>query len=105
MAVDKLMRKGRIRSNPLRESVAAVSVGIVGGELNVDLCYAEDSVADVDMNIVMTSSGKFLEVQGTAERKAYSREQLNEMVEAAATVLGPVFESQLIAAEGREVEA
>lgn len=104
MAVDKLLRKGRLRTNPIRESVAAVSVGVVGGVTMVDLCYSEDSVADVDMNVVMTSGGKFLEVQGTAERHAFTREQIDGILDAASTALAPVFDLQIAAAEGREVE-
>ncbi len=81
-----------------------MSVGIVGGVTMVDLCYNEDSVADVDMNVVMTSSGRFLEVQGTAERQAFTREQLDGILDAASNAIRPVFDLQMAASEGREVE-
>ena len=65
------------------EMVAAVSVGIVGGVAMLDLCYEEDSAAEVDMNVIMTESGKLIEVQGTAEEKPFSRSQLNELLDLA----------------------
>jgi ribonuclease PH len=64
-----------------------VSVGIVGGELRVDLAYAEDVVADVDMNVVMTESGRVIEVQGTAERASFTRAQLDDMLDLATTAI------------------
>ncbi len=79
-ALNKLKKDGIIRDIPLRDFVAATSVGIVDGEMMLDLCYAEDSKADVDMNIVMTSAGEFIEIQGTAERKTFSRGQMDEML-------------------------
>lgn len=78
-AVNWLMAKGSIAKNPLREAVAAVSVGIVGGEVLLDLDYSEDSTAEVDMNFVVTSSGRFVEVQGTAEAEPFTVEQMDEM--------------------------
>lgn len=66
-----------------KEMVAAVSVGIVGGVAMLDLCYEEDSAAEVDMNVVITESGKLIEVQGTAEDKPFSRVQLNELLDLA----------------------
>ena len=71
-----LKKQGLIESVPLRPFVAAVSVGIVGGEPILDLCYEEDARADVDMNIVMNADGKFIEIQGTAEREPFDRDQL-----------------------------
>jgi ribonuclease PH len=76
LAVHRLKDRGKLTASPLRDSVAAVSVGIVGGAPLVDLCYAEDSTADVDMNLVMTGGGRFIEVQGTAEADPFSAEQL-----------------------------
>lgn len=76
LAVHRLKGRGALSASPLRDSVAAVSVGIVGGAPLVDLCYAEDSTADVDMNLVMTGGGRFIEVQGTAEADPFSAEQL-----------------------------
>jgi len=78
-AVNWLMSKGSISINPLREAVAAVSVGIVAGEVLLDLDYSEDSTAEVDMNFVVTSSGCFVEVQGTAESEPFTMAQMDEM--------------------------
>ncbi len=69
----------------LRESVAAVSVGIIEGEARLDLPYLEDSAAEVDMNIVMTESGRLVEVQGTAEKEPFTREQLERLLDLAAS--------------------
>ena len=82
-ACGRLAGSGAIPGNPVREPVAAVSVGVVGGRILVDLDYAEDSAAEVDMNVVMTGSGKMIEVQGTAEGEPFSREQLDRMLDAA----------------------
>lgn len=78
----------------LKASVAAVSVGIVGDEVLLDLCYAEDSRAEVDMNVVMTSAGEFIEVQGTAEGRPFSRTLLNRQLDLAETGLRRLFELQ-----------
>jgi ribonuclease PH len=67
----------------VRDSVAAVSVGIVKGSIVLDLPYAEDSIADVDMNVVVTGAGRFVEVQGTAENAAFSREELARLTDLA----------------------
>lgn len=79
-ACSRLLAAGAIGSHPLVEHCAAVSVGIVGAVPLLDLDYSEDSTADVDMNVVMTSSGRFVEVQGTAEKMAYTRTELDEML-------------------------
>ena len=76
MALAKLTRDGKIPRWPLRETVAAVSVGICAGQAVLDLAYEEDSEADVDCNVVATASGHFVEIQGTAERRPFSEEQL-----------------------------
>ena len=78
----------------MRENVAAVSVGIVNGEPVLDLCYDEDSNAEVDMNVIMTESGRFVEVQGTAEKEPFSRKQLDQLLELAENGLGKIFEIQ-----------
>ena len=78
-AVNWLMEKGALSASPLREAVAAVSVGIVAGEVLLDLDYSEDSTAEVDMNFVVTSSGRFVEVQGTAEAEPFTLEQMDSM--------------------------
>lgn len=80
MAVEKLMADGKLLENPIREAVAAVSVGVVDKISVLDLCYVEDVAAAVDMNLVMTSSGRFVEVQGTAEDKPFSGDSLEEML-------------------------
>lgn len=78
-AVSGLLQKGLIVANPLKEAVAAVSVGIVKGEVLLDLDYGEDSTAEVDMNFVMTASGRFVEIQGTAEDEPFTLEQMEAM--------------------------
>lgn len=80
MALAKLTRDGKIPRWPLRETVAAVSVGICAGQAVLDLAYEEDSEADVDCNVVATASGMFVEIQGTAERRPFSEEQLTELL-------------------------
>ncbi|MHB8506237.1 MAG: ribonuclease PH, partial [Acidimicrobiales bacterium] len=79
-ACSRLVATGRMRTHPLQEAAAAVSVGMVDGEARVDLAYDEDSRADVDMNVVMTASGRFVEVQGTAEGAAFSRGELDALL-------------------------
>jgi len=83
----------------LGEQVGAVSVGISGGRILLDLNYAEDSSADVDFNVVMTGDGRFVEVQGTAEHEAFGREQMDQMVELAAGGIRQLFELQRAAIE------
>ncbi len=79
-AVAWLRRRGRCPGEPLVASVAAVSVGIVGGEPLLDLCYEEDAAADTDMNVICTGDGRFVEIQGTAEREPFDREMLDELL-------------------------
>jgi ribonuclease PH len=76
----RVMQRGELSRHPLIDACAAVSVGIVGGSPVLDLDYAEDSTAEVDMNLAMTGSGRFIEVQGTAEGMAFSRGELDELV-------------------------
>jgi len=73
-------RKGIIPNNPVKDYLAAVSVGVVNGETALDLCYLEDSTAEVDMNVVMTGSGQFVEIQGTAESVPFSTKTLDDMI-------------------------
>lgn len=75
-AINQLLKFGTLKKTPLLDSVAATSVGIIGGVPMLDLCYEEDSKAEVDMNVVMTGSGKFVEVQATAEKSAFDDAQL-----------------------------
>ena len=79
-AFSRMQRAGTLRENPLTDSVAAISVGIVDGVPMLDLPYVEDSVAEVDMNVVMTGAGRFVEVQGTAEGVAFSRGELDSLL-------------------------
>lgn len=83
-ALDRLLREDKLTTNPLREPVAAISVGMVDGRCVLDLNYEEDAACAVDMNVVMTGSGRFVEVQGSAEEQTYSREDLDAMLELAA---------------------
>lgn len=80
LALEKLVEAGTLTSVPLRDFIAAVSVGIVDGEIMLDLCYEEDSRADVDMNFVMTAGRKLVEVQATAERQVFDEHQLEKML-------------------------
>ncbi len=79
-AMEYALKNKIISRNPLKDHLAAVSVGIVDNEPRLDLCYAEDAAAEVDMNVVMTGSGKIVEIQGTAEAAAFSRGMLDEML-------------------------
>lgn len=80
IAIRRLVDAGVLKKNPIRENVAATSVGIVNGKPLLDLCYEEDSAAAVDMNIVLTSSGKFVELQATAEQIPFDDPQLGELI-------------------------
>ncbi len=93
-AIEKLQKKGLLKSSPIKEPVAAVSVGIVKGKPVLDLCYEEDSSADVDFNVVMTGSGRFVEVQGTAEKEPFSHQQLATLLALAEKGIGEVFKAQ-----------
>ncbi len=94
LALRKLFAQGLLTDWPLREHVAAVSVGIVNGEALLDLCYKEDSGADVDMNVAMTTGGKFVEVQGTAEEAPFSEAQMAALLALAKGGLARLFELQ-----------
>jgi ribonuclease PH len=94
LALQKLVAGGALQSIPLTESVAAVSVGMVGGTPMLDLDYSEDSTAEVDMNVVMTGEGKFIEVQGTAEGAAFSRGELDSMLGLAELGIDEIFALQ-----------
>lgn len=82
-ALSKIKKSGLIEEIPIRDYVAAISVGIVDGQAMLDLNYEEDSKAEVDMNIVMTGKGEFIEVQGTAEKKPFNHAQMNKLLELA----------------------
>lgn len=79
IAVQKLLEQGLLEENPIKEEIAAISVGIIDDEVRLDLCYEEDFRAQVDSNVVMTKSGKIIEFQTTAEGEPYNQEQLIEI--------------------------
>ena len=83
LAINKLLKYGSIKKNPILEPVAAISVGIVNGKALLDLNYEEDSKAEVDMNVVMTAAGKFVELQATGERASFDDSELASMVDLA----------------------
>jgi ribonuclease PH len=94
LACRRLMNQGTIKTSPILSEVAAVSVGIIEQTPILDLAYVEDSTADVDMNVVCTGLGKFIELQGTAEREPFSREQMDEMLALADIGVNKLFEIQ-----------
>jgi ribonuclease PH len=94
LACRKLVKNSVIKTSPILSEVAAVSVGVIEGEPILDLCYTEDSTADVDMNIVCTGAGKFIEIQGTAEREPFTREQMDIMLALAEKGINDIFAVQ-----------
>lgn len=82
-AFHKLVEKGALSQIPVKTQVAAVSVGIVGGEAMLDLCYVEDAAAEVDMNVVMTANGEIIEIQGTGEERPFTKEEFARLMELA----------------------
>jgi ribonuclease PH len=95
IALGKLQQAGTLKESPLKQMVAATSVGVVDGHVLLDLAYEEDSRAEVDMNVVMTSDGGLIETQATAEKGSYSRTQLNEMLDAAQGGIRELLAAQL----------
>lgn len=79
-AINSLLEKGILKDSPIKDSVAAISLGIKDGEVLIDLDYAEDSNCDTDMNVVMTGEGKFVEIQGTAEGEPFSKEEMDNII-------------------------
>ena len=94
IALRGLVSDGVIESDPMTDSVAAISVGIVSGTPLLDLCYEEDSAAETDMNVVMTGSGRFVELQATAEGAPFSREEVNDLLDLAETGIRYALERQ-----------
>jgi ribonuclease PH len=94
LAVRQLMKFGSLKRSPIRDSVAAVSVGLVRGVPLLDLNYEEDSQADVDMNVVMTGTGKFVEVQGTAEHDPFDDAQMAQLIALARSGIAELAELQ-----------
>lgn len=99
-AFAKLVQAGLLPGLPIRDCVAAVSVGVVGGTAVLDLDYQEDSSAEVDMNVVMTGAGEFVEIQGTAEQVPFGRERLRELL-----TLAEAGIARLVALQRRALEA
>lgn len=100
LALNKLKKKNVFTEIPVRDFIAAVSVGVVNGKTCLDLAYEEDSNAEVDMNVVMTSSGKFVEVQGTAEGDPFSRDRMDEMIKLAEKGIKSIITKQEAALKG-----
>ena len=98
-ACTRLVASGKLAAHPMTDSCAAISVGIVGALPSLDLDYSEDSTAEVDMNVVMTGSGKFIEVQGTAEGLAFSRGELDSLLQLAESGISEIraLQSELLA--------
>lgn len=94
IALQKLIKKNIIPSDTIKTSIAAISVGVVGNMPMLDLCYEEDSSAEVDVNVVMTSKGNFVEVQSTAEGEPFSRATFSELIDLAYKGIGELFEIQ-----------
>ncbi len=94
LALDALVKASTLKASPMKKLVAATSVGIVGGMALLDLCYEEDSQAEVDMNVVMTEDGGLIETQATAEKGSYSRADLNGLIDLAVGGLKEVFAAQ-----------
>ena len=94
LAVDRLMESGLLKEDPIKEAIAAISVGVYKGTPVLDLNYFEDSDAEVDMNVVMTSSGRIVEVQGTAEEEPFTKEQMNQMMDLAEKGIFELLEAQ-----------
>lgn len=100
LALQKLVKFGTLKSLPITHPVAATSVGVLNGQPILDLCYEEDSSADVDMNLVMTGSGRFVELQATAEKTPFDDPQLAQMIALARNGIAELFEIQKAALAG-----
>jgi len=96
-AVNELVEQGTLKTNPIRRSVAAISVGVVGGEVMLDLCYQEDVRAETDMNVVMAEGGGIIEIQGTAEGAPFTRNQTEGMLDFASKGIDQLLEVQATA--------
>ncbi|MER3397370.1 MAG: ribonuclease PH [Chloroflexota bacterium] len=99
-AVGRLRAEGLLATDPIKQAVAAVSVGIVGGVPVLDLEYAEDSQAQVDLNVVMAADGRLVEIQGTAEAEPFSRKQLHQLLDLAEVGIRQLLKAQLAALAG-----
>jgi len=97
LATQKMLEFGRLKRNPLRDQVAATSVGVVEGTALLDLCYEEDSQAEVDVNVVLTGAGEFVELQATGEKSTFREERLAEMIGLARKGMLDLFAAQRVA--------
>jgi ribonuclease PH len=97
MAMQRLRKNGQLKKNPVHDQIAAVSVGIYKGTLILDLDYEEDSQAEIDMNIVMNEAGRFVEIQGTAERNTFTHEELDALLELASAGANEIIKAQNVA--------
>jgi len=102
LALGALVKAGTLKTSPLKQLVAATSVGIVDGAALLDLCYEEDAQAEVDMNVVMTADGGLVETQATAEKGSFSRADLNDLIDLAESGLKEIFAAQRAVLEDRE---
>jgi ribonuclease PH len=100
LAIKKLIAEGKLIESPLANTIAGVSVGVVEGRALLDLCYVEDAAATVDMNLVMTGSGEFIELQGTGEEATFSSDQLESML-----ALGKIGIARLLEAQQTAIAA
>ncbi|PIV19760.1 MAG: ribonuclease PH [Deltaproteobacteria bacterium CG_4_8_14_3_um_filter_45_9] len=100
-AFGKMVKNGMVEKVPVKDSVAAISVGKVDGEVLLDLNYGEDSKAEVDMNVVMTGSGKFVEIQGTAEGGVFTKEEMDELMKIAQNGIKVLTKIQKKCLEGK----
>jgi ribonuclease PH len=100
VALVEACSKLNLKKDPITDGLAAISVGVVAGAELLDLCYEEDSRAAVDMNVVQTASGKYIEVQGTAEGQPYDRKRLNALLDVAQVGLDSLYKKQQAAIEG-----
>jgi ribonuclease PH len=94
-AIEVLINKDILKKSPMKDSIAAVSLGIKGKEILLDLDYIEDSNCDTDINIVMTGLGKFVEIQGTAEGEAFTRDEMNQLIDLAEYGIKSITTKQL----------
>ncbi|MBU2039352.1 MAG: ribonuclease PH [Gammaproteobacteria bacterium] len=99
-AINWLKAKGKVKGEPLKQMIAAISVGIYKGEAVLDLDYAEDSTAETDLNVIMTENGGFVEIQGTAEGEAFTPDELNAMLALAQKAIGELSAKQKEALAG-----
>ena len=102
-ALKYALRNGLIDRTPLKDFLAAISVGVVNGEPRIDLCYSEDSLAEVDMNVVMTGNGKIVEIQGTAEGVPFSKTTLDNLVKLAEEGINTLINMQKRSIEGETI--